>query len=61
MTLLYETRLALRKNLKPKQIKTCEYCGETLETSYPNKIYHTVCARRLNVERAYQYKNVDKA
>lgn len=60
MALAYEARLALRKNLKPKQIKICEYCGEALETPYPNKIYHTVCARRLNVERSYRYKNVDK-
>jgi len=56
MPLSYEARIQLRKNLKPKIVKTCNYCGETLETSYPNKIYHTVCARKLNVERANRYK-----
>jgi hypothetical protein len=60
MVFSYEARLLLRKGLKPKLIKTCEYCGEQLETPYPNKIYHTVCARLLNVERSYRYKNVDK-
>lgn len=56
MPLSYETRLQRRKRLKPKLIKICAYCCETLETSYPNKIYHTICARRLNVERSMSYK-----
>jgi len=56
MPLSYETRLQLRKNLKPKIVKTCNYCGEILETPYPAKIYHTICARKLNVERANRYK-----
>lgn len=60
MTFSYEARLLLRKGLKPKLIKTCEYCGEQLETPYPAQIYHTVCARRLNVERSNRYKKIDK-
>jgi hypothetical protein len=57
MPLSYEARVMLRKGRKGVVYKkTCGYCGEVLETPYSNKLYHTVCARILNVERSLESK-----
>ena len=53
MPLSYEVRLQLRKNRKGAvHEKHCGYCGEPFMTPYPSKLYHTVCTRLMNIERA---------
>lgn len=53
MPLSYEARLFLRRRRKGAVYeKSCGYCGQQFMTPYPSKLYHTVCARLLNTERA---------